>query len=83
MAHYHMGGVRVNDHMETRVRGLYAAGEAVGGVNGANRLSGNAITEAFVLGERAGLIGGRSDKTRTGWIGSLNWLRRRSSACRH
>ena len=54
MAHYHMGGVRVNNHMETRVRGLYAAGEAVGGVNGANRLSGNAITEAFVLGERAG-----------------------------
>jgi succinate dehydrogenase/fumarate reductase flavoprotein subunit len=40
--------------METRVAGLYAAGEAVGGANGANRLSGNAITEAFVFGERAG-----------------------------
>src|SRR4029077_6832985 len=35
-------------------KGLYAAGEAVGGANGANRLSGNAITEAFVFGERAG-----------------------------
>jgi succinate dehydrogenase/fumarate reductase flavoprotein subunit len=55
MAHYHMGGIRVNPAMETRVRGLYAAGEAVGGANGANRLSGNAITEAFVFGERAGL----------------------------
>jgi succinate dehydrogenase/fumarate reductase flavoprotein subunit len=54
MAHYHMGGVRVNTHMETRINGLYAAGEAVGGANGANRLSGNAITEAFVFGERAG-----------------------------
>lgn len=54
MAHYHMGGVRVNTQMETRVNGLYAAGEAVGGANGANRLSGNAITEALVFGERAG-----------------------------
>jgi succinate dehydrogenase/fumarate reductase flavoprotein subunit len=54
MAHYHMGGVRVNNHMETRINGLYAAGEAVGAANGANRLSGNAITEAFVFGERAG-----------------------------
>jgi succinate dehydrogenase/fumarate reductase flavoprotein subunit len=54
MAHYHMGGVRVNAHMETRINRLYAAGEAVGGANGANRLSGNAITEAFVFGERAG-----------------------------
>jgi succinate dehydrogenase/fumarate reductase flavoprotein subunit len=54
MAHYHMGGVRVSANMETRVEGLFAAGEAVGGANGANRLSGNAITEAFVFGERAG-----------------------------
>ena len=34
--------------------GLYAAGEAVGGANGANRLSGNAITEALVFGHAAG-----------------------------
>jgi succinate dehydrogenase/fumarate reductase flavoprotein subunit len=34
---------------------LFAAGEAVGGANGANRLSGNAITEAFVFGRRAGI----------------------------
>jgi len=54
MAHYHMGGIRAGVNMETRVKGLYAAGEAVGGANGANRLSGNAITEAFVFGERAG-----------------------------
>jgi succinate dehydrogenase / fumarate reductase flavoprotein subunit len=36
------------------VPGLYAAGEAVGGANGANRLSGNAITEALVFGCAAG-----------------------------
>jgi succinate dehydrogenase / fumarate reductase flavoprotein subunit/fumarate reductase (CoM/CoB) subunit A len=40
--------------MATRVPGLFAAGEAVGGANGANRLSGNAITEALVFGARAG-----------------------------
>jgi succinate dehydrogenase/fumarate reductase flavoprotein subunit len=54
IAHYHMGGIRVNARMETTVPGLYAAGEAVAGANGANRLSGNAITEALVFGERAG-----------------------------
>ncbi len=54
IAHYHMGGVRVDGRMATAVAGLYAAGEAVGGANGANRLSGNALSEAFVFGERAG-----------------------------
>jgi succinate dehydrogenase / fumarate reductase, flavoprotein subunit len=54
IAHYHMGGVQVDETMQARVPGLYACGEAVGGANGANRLSGNAITEAFVFGARAG-----------------------------
>ncbi len=54
IAHYHMGGVRVDATLQTRVPGLYACGEAVGGANGANRLSGNAITEALVFGARAG-----------------------------
>jgi succinate dehydrogenase / fumarate reductase flavoprotein subunit len=53
-AHYHMGGIRVDGRLRTSVEGLYAAGEAVGGANGANRLSGNAISEAFVFGECAG-----------------------------
>ena len=60
IAHYHMGGIRVDEQMETRILGLFAAGEAVGGANGANRLSGNAITEAFVFGERAGRHAARS-----------------------
>ncbi len=54
IAHYHMGGVRVNLDMSTDVPGLFAAGEAVGGANGANRLSGNAITEAITFGMQAG-----------------------------
>jgi succinate dehydrogenase / fumarate reductase flavoprotein subunit/fumarate reductase (CoM/CoB) subunit A len=54
IAHYHMGGVRVDAHMQTSVPHLLAAGEAVGGANGANRLSGNAITEAVTFGRRAG-----------------------------
>ena len=62
-AHYHMGGIQVNARMETCIQGLYAAGEAVGGANGANRLSGNAITEAFVFGARAGACAGKHAKT--------------------
>jgi len=54
IAHYHMGGVRTDTTLQTRVPGLYVSGEAVGGANGANRLSGNAITEALVFGAHAG-----------------------------
>jgi len=54
IAHYHMGGVRADEGLQTCVPGLYACGEAVGGANGANRLSGNAITEAFAFGASAG-----------------------------
>lgn len=58
-AHYTIGGVRVDLDMETTVSRLYAAGEAVGGQHGANRLSGNALTEAFVFGARVGEAAGR------------------------
>ena len=54
IAHYHMGGVIADPQMQTELPGLFAAGEVVGGANGANRLSGNAITEALVFGRRAG-----------------------------
>jgi len=72
MAHYHMGGIRVDVNMQTRVAGLYAAGEAVGGANGANRLSGNAITEAFVFGARAGSAAAESvTRARSEWNDQL------------
>ena len=69
IAHYHMGGVRVDETMETCVPGLYAAGEAVGGASGANRLSGNAIPEALVFGETAGRHAARSARSagRSAW----------------
>ena len=54
IAHYHMGGVKADIRTMSEVPGLYVAGEVVGGANGANRLSGNALTEAFVFGRRAG-----------------------------
>ncbi len=69
IAHYHMGGVRVDAAMETRIPNLFAAGKAVGGANGANRLSGNAISEAFVFGEHAGTTAAARAKARaaSGW----------------
>jgi succinate dehydrogenase/fumarate reductase flavoprotein subunit len=49
--------------MLTELPGLFAAGEVVGGANGANRLSGNAITEALVFGRRAGRSAAARAKT--------------------
>src|SRR5476649_1397094 len=54
IAHYHMGGIAADAQMQTDLPGLFAAGEAVGVANGANRLSGTAITEALVFGRSAG-----------------------------
>ncbi len=62
IAHYQMGGIEVNADMATAVPGLYAAGELAGGANGANRLSGNAIPEAIVFGERAGEAAAKAAK---------------------
>jgi succinate dehydrogenase / fumarate reductase flavoprotein subunit len=54
-AHYSMGGVRVKPETHaTEVEGLYAVGECVGGVHGANRLGGNSLTDAVVFGELVG-----------------------------
>ena len=66
IAHYHMGGIVVDQRMASPVPGLYAAGEAVGGANGANRLSGNAIPEALVFGARAGRAAAAA-KPAAGW----------------
>jgi succinate dehydrogenase / fumarate reductase, flavoprotein subunit len=54
-AHYTMGGVVVSpDTHATDVAGLYAAGEVVAGLHGANRLGGNSLAETVVFGRRAG-----------------------------
>ena len=54
--HYVMGGVRVDaDTAAATVPGLFAAGEAAGGMHGANRLGGNSLSDLLVFGRRAGL----------------------------
>ena len=53
-AHFFMGGINVNDDLTTAIPGLFAAGEVMGGVNGANRLGGNALAEMFVFGAQIG-----------------------------
>lgn len=58
--HHTMGGVKINDKNQVVnsddkvIKGLYAAGEIVGGTHGTNRLGGNAITEILVFGKRCG-----------------------------
>ena len=55
-AHYAMGGIRVVPHTgASTVAGLYAAGECAGGMNGANRLGGNSLSDLLVFGRRAGM----------------------------
>jgi succinate dehydrogenase / fumarate reductase flavoprotein subunit len=54
--HYFMGGIKVDaDTGETCVPGLFATGEASGGMNGANRLGGNSLGDLLVFGRRAGI----------------------------
>jgi succinate dehydrogenase / fumarate reductase, flavoprotein subunit len=54
--HYVMGGVRVDaDSTAGTVAGLFAAGEAAGGMHGSNRLGGNSLSDLLVFGRRAGL----------------------------
>jgi succinate dehydrogenase / fumarate reductase flavoprotein subunit len=53
--HYFMGGVRVDsDTQQSRVPGLFAAGECSAGMHGANRLGGNSLSDLLVFGALAG-----------------------------
>lgn len=52
--HFFMGGVAVDGDGRTDLEGLYACGEIVWGLHGANRMGGNALTECFVSGVIAG-----------------------------
>src|SRR5207302_6403039 len=42
------------DTQMTRLPGLFAAGECAAGINGANRLGGNSLSDLLVFGKRAG-----------------------------
>ncbi|MGH7265156.1 MAG: fumarate reductase/succinate dehydrogenase flavoprotein subunit [Candidatus Rokuibacteriota bacterium] len=62
--HYIMGGVRVDaDSTATTVAGLFAAGEAAGGMHGSNRLGGNSLSDLIVFGRRAGLYAAQYART--------------------
>jgi succinate dehydrogenase/fumarate reductase flavoprotein subunit len=57
--HYCMGGIAANEHAEVLrtsgpIRGLYCAGEVMGGVHGSNRLGGSSLLDCVVFGRIAG-----------------------------
>ena len=75
-AHYMMGGIRVNDEGESvggdnegsvkyGIKGLFAAGQAMGGLFGANRLGSTSLTELAVFGNRSGIAAARNTKNST------------------
>src|SRR5207302_562569 len=58
--HYIMGGIHVDpDTQMSRVPGLFASGECAAGINGANRLGGNSLSDLLVFGKRAGEFAAR------------------------
>ena len=70
-AHYIMGGIRVNDDgasvggddegsVKHGISGLFAAGQAMGGLFGANRLGSTSLTELAVFGSRAGVAAAKN-----------------------
>ena len=52
--HYFPGGVAIGTSSETELPGLFACGEVTGGVDGANRVGGNALTNCLLFGKKAG-----------------------------
>jgi succinate dehydrogenase / fumarate reductase flavoprotein subunit len=65
--HYMMGGIRVDAETgQSSVKGLFAAGEAAGGLHGANRLGGNSLSDLIVFGRRAGLAAAEHAKKTAG-----------------
>ena len=71
-AHFMMGGLFITPDGATGAPGLFAAGEVVGGLHGANRLGGNALSECLVFGARAGKAAASwAGETRISQVGNL------------
>jgi len=65
--HHTMGGIPIDVYGHTTLKGLYAAGEVTAGIHGANRMGGNALSEALVFGGMAG-------RAASDYVGSVNNL---------
>jgi len=69
--HYQNGGIKADANGNTKVAGLFAAGESMGGVHGRNRLAGNSTMDIFVFGRRAGVAAAQytpmAGRIETGW----------------
>jgi len=65
-SHFFCGGIRVDVDGRSSIPGLFAAGEVSGGLNGSNRISGNAITQIVVQGTRAGRAAAEFSKKTSG-----------------
>ncbi len=52
--HYQNGGINVDGSTNTKLAGLFGAGEVIGGVHGENRLMGNSLQDIITFGRRAG-----------------------------
>ena len=53
-AHYSMGGIVADMNCRTKIRGLFAVGEVISQIHGANRLGGNSLLDTMVFGKIAG-----------------------------
>ncbi|MDN5844869.1 MAG: FAD-binding protein [Candidatus Nitrosocosmicus sp.] len=58
-AHYSMGGVVVDTKCRTKIKGLFAVGEVMSQIHGANRLGGNSLLDTMVFGK---IVGGEAAK---------------------
>jgi succinate dehydrogenase / fumarate reductase, flavoprotein subunit len=73
-AHYSMGGVVVDINCRTNIRGLFAVGEVISQIHGANRLGGNSLLDTVVFGKIAGGEAGKlakevGERRKTGLLG--------------
>jgi succinate dehydrogenase flavoprotein subunit len=81
--HYVMGGVEVDpDTGVSKVPGLYAAGEAAGGMHGSNRLGGNSLSDLLVFGRRAGEHAARSALESSGQLPQVKVSEVRAAAAK-
>jgi fumarate reductase (CoM/CoB) subunit A len=72
--HTYLGGVRIDEWGRSTIDGLYAGGEAAGGIHGANRLGGLALIDSYVFGLRSGIAAALESKDRAAPdLDSGNW----------